>query len=101
MTVPWAAWMLCDLTLCCIDSLAQAHRGWLPPAPAIPQGESTLRWVIPVVSEWFSVHRIIYFWCQGGPGRLFPLAVNALNTIDSSAPIHGNLLEQQVCVCDF
>lgn len=34
------AWMLWDLTPHFSDSLAQAHR--LPPAPAIPQGESTL-----------------------------------------------------------
>ena len=36
------AWMLCDLTLHHTDGLAGAHRGWLPPALAIPQGESTL-----------------------------------------------------------
>lgn len=43
------------------------------------------------MSEWFSVHRIIYFWCQGGPGQLYPQAVNALSIIDSSAPIPGDL----------
>lgn len=37
-------------------------------------------------SEWFSVRGIIYFWCQGGPGRLLPLAVSAPSIIDSSAP---------------
>jgi len=95
--VAWAvmglrAWMLCILTL--------PAQGPQQLEAAVPQGRSTHQWVTLAASEWFSVHRIIYFSCQGGPGQLSPLAMNALSIIDSSGPTPGNLPEQQVCVWD-